>query len=909
MLTRFFNILNRRIPLLGALSFSAFFLAVLSGVILSISYNVSSPFDSIQNMVLKNPYALFIRSVHYWSAQFFLILSALHIIDHLLKSSESRLSRGVWLRLILTVPFILFVLFSGFSLKGDAESVQARNIFSALLNSVPLIGRFLEMIFLGLRGNYQLIYVHHIFTATVIILLTTAEHSKSILPSSNSFKYSLPIILILSFFLIPSFTCFSESIIKGPWFFIGFQEILHWLSYPIFAVILSFGFLMTLFSIPFVNQKVKQRIKTSLLGLFLIYFALILFGTFFRGESWSYGFQWKNLNKIVNFQSVNSLFSGNPDLLRTEIPTIVGRKEGCMACHSNMKGLSQSHEITLFGCYSCHNGNPSVLDKNSAHKDMILIPSNLDVASKTCGKVNCHPEISDRVQTSLMNSMSGVVAVDKFVFGESKNLNVHYDISKIGYSPADKHLRNLCAGCHTGNKKDKPSAVSELTRGGGCSACHISYSKENNSEIANWDSRLKDKKYPSLHPDINIKVSNDYCFGCHSRSGRISTNYEGRMETLSDESHFNKSANQQNLRLLADGRVFTKMPEDIHHEKGLACIDCHTSYEIMGDGKEHFHKEEAIQVSCEDCHNRNRSKTKSFEKLDFESQKLISLRNSYKNGREYVTTALSGKPLIHVFVENGLPVLQGKLDGKIHTLKSPSEKCGTDIEGHSRLSCNSCHTAWTYSCTSCHTSYQPNQRAWDNLLNKEITGGWIEKTDSYESSFAALGVRKYQNSAGNQDDKIDTYIPGMIMNIENEKGIKNFKRLYAPTFSHTISKSSLTCKNCHFEPYSIGLGKGSFKMNMNKKDGSLSFIPTDSKVSDDGLPNSAWTGYLKNPSANSSTRKNSRPFTADEQKRIITVGACFQCHKESDRKLIQLFKSKTDFRKSLSKKCILPKFN
>ncbi|MFN8134465.1 MAG: hypothetical protein U0Z17_04295 [Bacteroidales bacterium] len=40
-----------------------------------------------------------------------------------------------------------------------------------------------------------------------------------------------------------------------------------------------------------------------------------------------------------------------------------------------------------------------------------------------------------------------------------------------------------------------------------------------------------DNVLPKFHPSINLNISNDKCKSCHSRSGRISMNYEGWHET------------------------------------------------------------------------------------------------------------------------------------------------------------------------------------------------------------------------------------------------------------------------------------------------------------------------------------------------------------------------------------------
>jgi len=122
-----------------------------------------------------------------------------------------------------------------------------------------------------------------------------------------------------------------------------------------------------------------------------------------------------------------------------------------MNCHENVSGFSPSHNPGAIGCTSCHFGNPFTLDANKAHKGMILIPGNLSNASLSCGTTACHPEIVERINKSLMSTNSGIVSVDRFVFGENVSPDVPSHIKNLGHSAADKHLRDLCANCHLGN--------------------------------------------------------------------------------------------------------------------------------------------------------------------------------------------------------------------------------------------------------------------------------------------------------------------------------------------------------------------------------------------------------------------------------------------------------------------------
>ncbi|MCB0749052.1 MAG: hypothetical protein KDC90_16450, partial [Ignavibacteriae bacterium] len=232
--------------------------------------------------------------------------------------------------------------------------------------------------------------------------------------------------------------------------------------------------------------------------------------------------------------------------------------ESCIQCHGEVKGFSPFHNPQKIGCASCHLGNKLAKNKNEAHMGMVLIPGNSINSKQTCGQTSCHPGISERIDSSLMSSMSGVISVDKFAFEEINSPNGKFHIEKIGRSASDTHLRNLCASCHLGNEKKEFGPITELSRGGGCNACHLNYSEESKNELRNYQSLKTEKPDSALlkfHPSLSLNITNDHCFGCHSRSGRISTSYEGWHETSLSTEEVKKNSK---YRLLQDGRIFEK---------------------------------------------------------------------------------------------------------------------------------------------------------------------------------------------------------------------------------------------------------------------------------------------------------------------------------------------------------------
>ena len=588
-----------------------------------------------------------------------------------------------------------------------------------------------------------------------------------------------------------------------------------------------------------------------------------------------------------------------------EYSSINTKKESCFNCHKQTTGFSKFHNPNRIGCTSCHLGNPKATTKEESHKDMVLIPGNLSNADKTCGK--CHASELHKIKHSLMTTNSGLVAVDKFVFGEANSPDEHYHIKDLKFTAADKHLRDLCANCHLGADKKEFGAINQLSRGGGCNACHLNYSEAATNALENYID-FGDQELPKIHPSTDIFVTDEHCFGCHSRSSRISTNYMGWHETLLEEEDL---IDKENHKTFEDGRIYSYQGEDVHHAKGMLCIDCHSSHEVMGDGKDYLHEEKAVSLQCADCHFKNKPNTVTYKELDTESSLVFLHRDYSHKDKEIIAVKKDGHPLVNTYIDQkGDAYLIGKKDGKIHAIKNQSELCARDM-AHKNVSCSTCHSKWAPRCIGCHTSFDKNDPdAYDLLDKKEVIGQWIEHIASFSAEKPAMGVRFDGNKR-----RIEPAVPGMIMTIDHKSfsGIKedknSFHRLYAPNSPHTITKETRDCKSCHSNPTAIGYGNGKLVYQISKGHGEWKFTPEYELNLNDNLPEDAWIPFLKPQRAKVfSTRTDFRPFTVKEQKRILLAGACLQCHKEDSKVIKQTLALGLDpLLLKLSKHCILPK--
>ncbi len=562
----------------------------------------------------------------------------------------------------------------------------------------------------------------------------------------------------------------------------------------------------------------------------------------------------------------------------------ISKTESCTLCHSYTSGFSKHHDPKNIGCVACHLGNPAKKNKKEAHLNLISIPGNLSNASQTCGK--CHQGIPQRIMHSPMNTMSGVVSIDKYVFGENNDLDSLFQIHHIdNKSLGEKHLRNKCASCHLGNEKTKTNPISERSRGGGCLACHLNYTEGAKKGHFEYQQNLK---LPQTHASINLQITDKHCFGCHSRSGRISTNYQGWHETqlkadsITDFKHY---------RILEDKRVFVKKQADIHQQLGMSCIDCHDTWDVMGTGQYYNHQEDAVSTTCTACHSKDLQSV-AYQDLDPSDKRMLKKRN-IDTTKHYLKA--DNKMYYNVLIEANKATLITKNTHKSIALKDDYSNCLRN-NAHQSVSCSSCHTAWAPQCISCHTNYDKEIGSYDLLSKKEVDGAWLEKGAHYLASFPTLGVVTKQGKR-----TIKTVAPGMIMTLEKKQS-KSFHRLFAPVSAHTISKETPRCKACHLNPLVLGYGRGELTINSKKK---WLFKPLFDKHQDE-LPQDAWIPFLKNDTVNKATRKNLRPFSKKEQQKILTVGACLTCHKEKSSVTKLMLSNYPKALEKRSKQCIVP---
>jgi nitrate/TMAO reductase-like tetraheme cytochrome c subunit len=542
-------------------------------------------------------------------------------------------------------------------------------------------------------------------------------------------------------------------------------------------------------------------------------------------------------------------------------------KESCLVCHKNTSDIDRFHQIKDMGCASCHGGNKSSTKKEIAHKNMVKNPARLEHAKIFCAK--CHKDIVDRVENSIMNIQSGILDVLRYQFKESKNITQSGGIKDLKEKPtkslslAQSHFSKLCAACHINQKESDFKKIAK--RGGGCVDCHRVSEKAPKFKIDGF-----------RHSKFTTRIKNSTCLKCHNRSNRIGLSYIGKFES-EGYNHYKDGRVDNRLDI---HRSFYNLPSDIHHAKGsLSCIDCHTEVGVMGDGREHLHMEEAVDISCNDCHKPTFKEASSYP---------LATKLAFINGKvplpkdKIAITKRKKSPLYNLQKIDNKVYFFRKSDGKsidLPLLKEPYHSHSF----HKRLDCSACHTQWIASCYGCHEVYIKGGKQFDWIKHKKTQGQWQELRSflRFEDNTLAIGY----------NGKIMPSAPGcqVIMSIYEKNGTYNkaFDSLaYGAWSPHTIGKSK-ECKDCHNSSSAIGLGQGIFK---NSKDG-LKFIPYfDSKKSGFDFDfNIDALVDINGTQKQSFSRDRARAFNKQEIAKITDAYKCIICHNSWNDKIYQDF--------------------
>ncbi len=625
--------------------------------------------------------------------------------------------------------------------------------------------------------------------------------------------------------------------------------------------------------------------------------------------------------------------TGAPLRVKELKPIITGKLERCLTCHEGLEEISPSHPVEEFGCVICHGGQGLGVTVEIAHQGLCggRNPSDLSVASQTCGGSGgqCHAgrklaaqNSVGRVRSGIMATMSGVIASLRYSWAAQTSDEARYAAAGVkngapqtgslaelvtiprpgpicGNNPAgpkgavpasagelaNDHWRKLCASCHLWNRKESgPAAHSS-----GCAACHAPYNPK--ATYAGADPTLPHDRpgYARLHR-LTTAIAVSQCLRCHNRSGRLGISYTGMEEADGYGAPYRQG--RPNLEVLSGGRDARHLVPDIHFERGLACIDCHSGPEIMGNGNIYSHMRQQVEISCNDCHGSfgRPPGTKILTARDEEDLwRARALGLGDLQGRE-VGLTWRGTAILNLRKENGRMILRSKLDQKDHLCRTIVLNQDHAIPGHGadRMECSACHSRWAPQCYGCHDYRRRGENGLDGGTGVKTEGLWQETRDYYRFDQPTLGIDSRQ--------RVSVVVPGcQVVYTElapDGKVVAGRDKMVfmgaglghgivsTPISPHTTRPEVRSCQECHADPKTLGIGQGLFQPG-KRWEGNTFVSLLKPEINPLGF---AWESLVDpqgRPLA-ATTHVGARPFNAAELKRILEIAPCLPCHGRYD---------------------------
>ena len=628
--------------------------------------------------------------------------------------------------------------------------------------------------------------------------------------------------------------------------------------------------------------------------------------------------------------------------------------EKCVSCHKGTEQIGESHPAS-FGCTVCHGGDGDAVGKDTAHATLIYDPdagtgkrnpSSLSVVDKTCGQSYCHSGHSlkdrnhiERVKKSMMGTLAGMISGLRYQWGAQGHREANYGVRSVedkdgdlpvnegalsrlqalpfftdegaasttGIANVSRHigdrlLKDRCFKCHI----DSPGGP-ENFRSQGCAACHFTYDADGLYKGDDPTIPRHEPGHPKKH-SMTALTPDSICTQCHqsyqATHAELSEQKDVAVEILSEKS-------------VAPLPGFGKIRQDVHMEAGFECIDCHTQFDIMGDGNIYSKQHQAVEIRCETCHGDTDSRpliAKVADPLD----RVIRLARSYTGWSnsvgDWMVLSSRQRKLANVKVREGRIVALGKRSGKVYPVPlTVDAEASHKIPGHkNKLECTACHSQWVPDCKGCHATFLSGQsgvdKSWASVKQMVevkspslMLGPRGKVTPMFSQERRVLSVFDEQKkSIAVMRDNGDASGFYREWTFTNPHGYSGGRLAYAMN-PHSIGKQVRSCASCHMSSQALGLGEGDISVGVNssgKDDILLPLVRTEITSGRSQLAPTARATLRGEPLAGVS-QPRARPFNQKEISRILRVGNCIPCHDKYDDPIYQNMKKSYLFEKSL----------
>jgi len=251
------------------------------------------------------------------------------------------------------------------------------------------------------------------------------------------------------------------------------------------------------------------------------------------------------------------------------------------------------------------------------------------------------------------------------------------DPSESPSTPAllvDDFLRRRCLRCHI---HQKGAHGHGLYRAGGCAACHMVYDDDGLYKGRDKAIDPTAPGYPATHR-FTRRIPDMQCLHCHNHN-HTGADYHGLFEHDYSSTYRAPSGAGEEAAFIY-GLDQHRLARDVHAERGLLCLDCHTDKDVMGDGAAYSFQMEAPKRTCVDCHGGYGTAPANAS--------IPEIAN--------VSTPLPGRE-----PDAGRATVDRAFISRVRGTRHPLPAFSTrpvahSVQAHARVRCSACHAQWSY---------------------------------------------------------------------------------------------------------------------------------------------------------------------------------------------------------------------
>ena len=549
----------------------------------------------------------------------------------------------------------------------------------------------------------------------------------------------------------------------------------------------------------------------------------------------------------------------------------------CGLCH---EGIEDMHPFAPVTCVQCHGGDDTATEPETAHVQprgrlpgdervlgrgvdpaylRFVDPGNLRVAEASCGP--CHPKAVYDVHHSLHASTAGHLGDGLYENGVVDRRGPLFSVFPVKDERPDDverpdtavrvlkqippmrrsdpervstHFSDLprkaCMQCHLwsrGRAIRGRAGMDGDYRGEGCSACHVPYADDGLSQSRDKTVDRFEPGHPRRHEMVRFPDTAT-CTRCHYGDASIGLSFRGLAQPVPGMPQSPDAPGLHRKRLngvyYIDDPAAT--PADVHHQRGMHCVDCHTRNDTMGDGNLYARMEDAIEIRCETCHG------------DW---------NSVATG-----VTKSGNRLPHLEIDGDEVHLVSRVTGERHRVKQARHvvRPGSDdfnshaalamSDDHARLECYACHSGWNPNFFGFHFDRNEQFTQLD-MISGTRTAGRVTTQEKVFSTFKHFYV------GWNSHGRIAPYMVGFSSMAsahdkdgelvfaqrlpETRAGLSGMTMIHHQT--HTTTARARECVECHRSPTALGRGSVNFRLArdfaVSGGDAGVRFVSLDRK--------------------------------------------------------------------------------